>query len=407
MRAMTIQRWSVSELTRYLRQLFDTDYRLQDLEVEGEVSNFRMPGSGHAYFTLKDAQAQLRCVMWRSDVQAQADLPQDGERVIARGYMSVYEAGGQYQLYVRTLRPAGLGDLYLRFEALKARLEADGLFAPERKRPIPERSQRIGIVTSPGTAAFQDVLNVLRRRYPLARVLLSPTPVQGDEAPPQIVAALEALNAYGAVDVILVVRGGGSLEDMWCFNDERVARAIAASQIPVISGVGHEIDFTLADFAADLRAPTPSAAAELVTPLTVEMLHEHLEQIRLRLIDALEMWLAGHRQAIGLATLRLGRLSPQGRIDNARQVLDTLLERAGRAMRGSLSLWRERLAGMHKALLAFNPEMTLARGYALVYGPQGQVLRHTVGLEAGDRLDIRLYKGRLLADLVAKEEDDE
>lgn len=407
MRAMTIQRWSVSELTRYLRQLLDIDYRLQDLEVEGEVSNFRMPGSGHAYFTLKDAQAQLRCVMWRSDVQAQADLPQDGERVIARGYLSIYETGGQYQLYARTLRPAGLGDLHLRFEELKARLEAEGLFAQERKRPVPERPHTVGVVTSPGTAAFQDVLNVLRRRYPLARVLLSPTPVQGDEAPPQIVAALEALNAYGAVDVILVVRGGGSLEDLWCFNDERVARAIAASQIPVVSGVGHEIDFTLADFAADLRAPTPSAAAELVTPLTVEMLSGHLEQTRLRLIDALEMQLAEHRQTVGLAALRLGRLSPQGRIDNARQVLDTLLERATRATRGSLSLWRERLAGMHKTLLAFNPETTLARGYALVYGPQGQVLRHTVGLEAGDRLDIRLHKGRLLADLIAKEEDDE
>jgi len=393
------RRWTVTELTRYVRHLFETDYRLQDLEVEGEVSNLRVvAASGHAYFTLKDASAELACVMWKSDVLAhRGGLPGNGEKVIATGYLSVYEARGVYQLYCRRLRPAGLGDLYAQFEALKARLQAEGLFDPERKRPIPARPSTIGIATGPTTAALQDVLNVLRRRNPLARVILAPTLVQGEQAPPHIVAALEALNRRADVEVILLVRGGGSLEDLWCFNDERVARAVAASRVPVVSGVGHETDFTLADFAADLRAPTPSAAAELVTSVTMDDRRAEVGQLRLRLETAFEETLAGRRRRLDWAVAGLGRLSPRRTIQEARQRVDDLLARADRAARGQVALRRVRLAGMQKVLAGVSPLGTLARGYAIVRGADGRVLRRAADATPGDQLDVRLHEGRLRA----------
>ncbi|MBN1431002.1 MAG: exodeoxyribonuclease VII large subunit [Anaerolineae bacterium] len=402
---MTIQRWSVAELTRYIRQLFEIDYRLQDLEVEGEVSNWRPPGaSGHIYFTLKDANVQLKCVMWRSDVLNQRSLPRDGDRVIARGTMSVYEAGGQYQLYCRLLQPAGTGDLATRFEALKARLQAEGLFDPEQKRPLPERINTIGVVTSPTAAAFQDVLNVLRRRYPLAQVILSPTPVQGDQAPPQIIGAVEALNALPDIDVILVVRGGGSLEDLWCFNDEQVARAIANSRLPVVSGVGHEIDFTLADFAADLRAPTPSAAAELVTPLTIDDLRRVLKSTQDGLLSTVENELVSRRRDVRQTSESLQRLSPQHRIAARRQQIDGLIDRALRAFEANLHLRRERLTGIHRALDAMSPSNILARGYAIVYSEDDKVLRQAVDAPPGTSITICLHKGRLEATVNVLEE---
>ncbi len=394
-----LKRWTVSELTRYIRLLFDGDYRLQDLEVEGEISDFRIPGSGHAYFTLKDAEAQLRCVMWRDALERQSQryLPQHGDRVIARGYVGVYEAGGQYQLYCRELRPAGVGDLHAQFEELKAKLQAEGLFDPARKRPIPPQPRVIGLVTSPSTAAFQDVLNILSRRYPLARLVLSPTLVQGDAAPPQIIAALEALNARPDVDVILIVRGGGSLEDLWCFNDERVARAVAASRIPVISGVGHEIDFTLTDFAADLRAPTPSAAAELATSVTVDDLRSSVRTCATRLTHAFSAELAARRRALQSATYTFRRFSPRAWVDNLRQRLDSLISRMRTAAGHALALRQASLMGARRALMAFNPEETLARGYAIVHGPDGRVLRDAATVSPGDALHIRLHRGRLQA----------
>lgn len=407
MHAMTTTgRWTVSELTRYVRQLFEMDYRLQDVEVEGEVSDFRVPGSGHAYFTLKDAGAQLKCVMWRSEVQAQAALPEHGDRVIAQGSLSVYEAGGQYQLYCRSLRPAGLGDLHAEFEALKARLQAEGLFDPARKRPLPEQIQTVGIVTSPTTAALQDVLNILRRRNPLAHAIVAPTPVQGEQAPPQIIAALEALNTRPEIDVILVVRGGGSLEDLWCFNDERVARAIAASRVPVISGVGHEIDFTLADFAADVRAPTPSAAAELATPVSVEALRDVIATAQAQLVAALQGALDQRRRAAEQAAYGLRRLSPRAQVASLRQSIDGLLERGQRATQHNLTLKRAQLGSARRALGAFNPRETLARGYAIVQ-MDGRVLRDAREAAPGDRLTIRLHRGRLAATVIEQEAEDE
>lgn len=402
-----LKRWTVIELTRYLRSLLETDYRLQDLEVEGEVSDLRVPSSGHAYFTLKDAEAQLRCVMWRDAVQRHQPLPQHGERVIARGHLSIYEVSGQYQLYCRELRPAGVGDLHAQFEALKARLQAEGLFDAERKRPAPTLPRVIGIVTSPSTAALQDVLNILSRRLPLARVVLAPAMVQGDAAPPQIVAALDALNARDDIDVILVVRGGGSLEDLWCFNDERVVRAIAASRFPVISGVGHEIDFTLADFAADLRAPTPSAAAELCTPITVDDLRASVRQQAGYAASLLAGELATRRSRLQRTADMLRRFSPRARIDTLRQRIDGLSAVAARAAAHSLSLRRAELSGARRTLEAFNPRQTLARGYAVVQDAQGRVLLDAAQAPPGSAIRIRLHRGALRATVDRQEEQHE
>ena len=255
---------SVSDITRYLRSLMDEDPVLQNVWVQGEVSNFSRPSSGHLYFTLKDSSAALRCVVWRSTALRLRFALQNGLAVEAHGAISIYERDGQYQLYVDAIRPAGEGLLFQEFMRLKTRLEAEGLFDPDRKRPIPDRPRRIGIVTSPTGAALQDMLNTLRLRYPLVEVLVSPCAVQGEEAPAEIVRALQRLEAMGA-DVILVARGGGSLEDLWAFNDERVVRAIVDSPVPVITGIGHETDFTLADFASDL-APPP-LPAQLCWPL--------------------------------------------------------------------------------------------------------------------------------------------
>ncbi|UCC64243.1 MAG: exodeoxyribonuclease VII large subunit [Anaerolineae bacterium] len=396
--------WTVGSLTRYVARLFALDERMQEVAVEGEVSRFSVAASGHAYFTLKDEEAVLPCVMWRSDVRLQAELPQHGDHVLAIGRMGVYEAGGQYQLYCSTLATAGLGDLHRQFEQLKAQLESEGLFDPERKRQPPEFPARIGVVTSADAAAFQDVCNVLRRRYPLAEVLLAPTLVQGEAAPPQIVAALRALDARDDIDVVLVVRGGGSLEDLAAFNDERVVRAVAASRVPVISGVGHETDFTLTDFAADVRAPTPSAAAELATP-AVEDLGLALDEGRLRLDVGMRAALDERALALESQRRALRHLSPRYAVENARQRLDTLLERLGGVTAGHLRLQAERLNGLRGALEAVNPLATLERGYAVVTGADGAALTDAQGAPAGSQIGVHLHRGRLTATVDTSEAD--
>ncbi len=396
-RSTLCELYTVSQLTGYIRRLFEEDAELCDVWVEGEVSNFSRPSSGHCYFTLKDAGAQLGCVMWRSVANAQDYLPVDGDMVLAHGRVSVYEAGGRYQLYVDEIRPAGLGNLYLEFERLKARLEAEGLFAPERKRPLPRLPRCIGIVTSPTTAALRDILNILRRRYPLAEVLLSPTPVQGDDAPSQIVAALGALNARDDVDVIIVARGGGSLEELWAFNDERVARAIVASRIPIVCGVGHETDFSLADFAADVRAPTPSAAAELVAPDRAE-LRAQVARLAMALVTALQSAIAARRWRLAEQMRALKHLSPLMQLVQARQRVDDLLGRAEAAIRHSLLLRRERLSGLAGRLSGVSPLATLERGYAIVRRRDtGAVVQSVAQVAPGDTLGVRVADGEFEA----------
>jgi exodeoxyribonuclease VII large subunit len=399
---------TVAQVTRYVKSLLDGDYVLQDLWVEGEVSNFRVTASGHAYFTLKDDQASLRCVMWRSDVRRQDLLPQDGQSVLAHGRISVYETAGAYQLYVDHLQLAGVGRLYLEFEALKRRLAEEGLFDPARKRPLPAYPLRLGVVTSPTAAALRDILNVLARRYPLVQVILSPALVQGDRAPAQIVTAIETLNEHADVDLIVVARGGGSLEELWAFNDERVARAIVASPVPVISGVGHEVDFTIADFAADVRAPTPSAAAELAVPDLTELqatVHGH----RMRLREALHRWVSECRQSLDYLVRALQRSSPVGRVQSLRQRVDELSQASVLCLRHLLSLRWEQLNGLAGRLATLSPFATLQRGYAIVHhGDTGRVVASVQRVTAGERVAVRVTDGEFGATVgqIAAEKDE-
>jgi len=384
---------TVTQITRYVKSLLDSDYTLQDLWVEGEVSNLKVTASGHAYFTLKDGRASLRCVMWRSNVRQQDLLPRDGQSVLAHGQISVYEVAGVYQFYVDRLQLAGMGRLYLEFEALKRRLAEDGLFDTSRKRPLPSLPRQLGIVTSPTAAALRDILNVLSRRYPSVHVVLSPTLVQGDQAPPQIVAAIRALNDHTDVDAIIVARGGGSLEELWAFNDERVARAIAASRAPVISGVGHEVDFTIADFAADVRAPTPSAAAELAVPDRAELKTGLYEQCT-RLARALQRRLGDSRRSLVYLAQTLRRNSPIGRIESLRQRVDELSQDGGIYLGHLLGLCREQLNGLAGRLATLSPFATLDRGYAVVrHSETGRVVTSVSQVDRGERIVVRLRDG--------------
>jgi exodeoxyribonuclease VII large subunit len=386
------QTWSVSDLTQYIREMFEIDYRLRDVEVSGEISNFTLARSGHLYFTLKDEKAQLKCVMWRSAAERLPFAPGDGDAVVARGRVSIYEANGIYQLYAEQLEPAGRGDLALAFERLKEKLAGAGLFDPAHKKPIPNFPRKIGIVTSADAAALRDILNVLRRRYPLVSVLIAPTLVQGNDAPPQIIRALQWLDGREDIDTILIARGGGSIEDLWAFNDEGLARAIFAARHPIISGVGHEVDFTITDFVADLRAPTPSAAAELAVP-DVADLRPLLVGLQMGLETAVTDHLQQGRWQVQTLARALGHLSPSGRLDNNRQRLDNLLNRLDGTMHRRLEREQGRLAVARASLTAVSPLATLARGYAIVRGEDGRVIRSTHSVTPGDKLNIQVADG--------------
>ncbi len=387
--------WTVTDLTRYLRRLLEDDEALRDLWVEGEVSNLSRPSSGHLYFTLKDAGAALRCVMWRRDVARLRPNLHDGMAVVVHGYISIYESGGQYQLYADFVRPLGEGALYQEFLRLKALLEAEGLFDAERKRSLPSLPKRIGVVTSPTGAALRDILNTLRRRFPLAEVILSPSPVQGDEAPPALVEALARLNALEPPpDVILLARGGGSIEDLWAFNDERVVRAVASSAVPVITGVGHETDFTLVDFAADLRAPTPTAAAELATPVTLADLALALQNLTARAETAVQRSLSRRREGLIALNDRMERASPLRRLQVERQRLDELARRGLAAMGHRLELYETRLEGMRERLISLDPMSVLKRGFSVLTRPSdGRVVSRVEQVSAGDVLRARVSDG--------------
>jgi exodeoxyribonuclease VII large subunit len=386
--------WSVADVNRYLRDLLESDHNLSDLWVQGEVSNFSRPRSGHLYFTLKDERAALRCVMWRNSAQRQTYLPTDGEMVEVHGSISVYEVAGQYQLYADTIKPLGEGALFQEFMRLKAKLEAEGLFDESRKRLIPPWPRRIGIVTSPTGAALRDMLDTLKRRYPLVEVILAPSAVQGREAPSGIVEGLQNLNRAAAPDVILLARGGGSIEDLWAFNDEGVARAIVASDAPVITGVGHQTDFTIADFVADLRAPTPTAAAELATP-NRDDLHLNLAESTQHLALAVQAILADHRWQFHEIASRIQQLSPLARIQRDRQRLDEYVYRATSLINYHLSMQRAALKSSQQRLLDLNPETILGRGYAIVTQKDGKHVRSVGQVKHGDRLNVRLSDGEV------------
>ncbi len=393
---------TVTDLTRYIREVLEEDPVLMNVRVTGEISNLSRPRSGHIYFTLKDTGAALRCVIWRSSAARIPHDLQDGMAIEAHGSIGVYEASGQYQLYVRSVQPAGEGRLYQEFLRLKAQLEAEGLFDPERKQPIPEQPHKIGIVTSINAAALQDMLNTLQNRYPLVEVMLAPASVQGIAAPPEIVRAIRALNRREDIDVILVARGGGSLEDLWCFNDERVVRAIADSTIPIITGVGHETDFTLSDFAADLRAPTPTAAAVEATP-DVRDLYEMLQGSVYRLQYNFQSILETHTDRLQGVYNRLERVSPIYQIHSDQQRLDELEQRSTRALRHILNLHRTQSQSLSQRLGALNPQAVLKRGYAIVSQDDGSLVRSVGQVQPGDTIHIQLSDGKIDARTVETE----
>lgn len=394
--------FSVTALNNYLRELLETDEVLQDLWVRGEISNFSQPRSGHLYFTLKDSEAQIRCVMWKNSALRLRFSPADGMQVEAHGAMSVYPAQGQVQLYLDALRPAGEGALYQEFLRLKARLEAEGLFDAARKRPLPSLPRHIGVLTSATGAALQDILHTLSRRLPILRVTVAPSPVQGIEAPPGIITALHQLNQIPDLDLIILARGGGSMEDLWAFNDENVARAIYNSRVPVISGVGHETDFTIADFVADLRAPTPTAAAELATPVTAQELSLSVRAASEELNTLLANLLNSARQSLALAQAELRRSSPRAAVQNALQRLDELHARLERLMRAQLEARKIHLDNSLRQLNALSPQAVLQRGYAIVTDQlSGALISRAAQTRPGQALQLHLQDGLIPAQVSA------
>ncbi len=395
--------WTVSELTAYIREMFELDYRLQDIEVTGEISNFTRAASGHLYFTLKDGTAQIKCVMWRTQAERLKFRPAEGDAVVARGRISVYDAGGVYQLYAERLQPVGRGDLAVAFELLKEKLAAEGLFDGEHKQPIPRLPRKIGIVTSSGAAALRDILNVLQRRNPLVSVLIAPTLVQGEMAPPQIIRALQWLDDRDDIDTIIIARGGGSIEDLWAFNDERVARAVFAVRHPVISGIGHETDFTITDFVADLRAPTPSAAAELAVP-DLSNLQPVLLDLSDTMLEVITNSLAARREMVRARTQILWLLSPRRAIDANSQHVDNLSDRLTRSTHRVLERHAGRLAVVKAALAAVSPEATLARGFSIVRNADGRIIRTTAQTHAGEKLIIQVSDGVFDAQVIESQQ---
>jgi len=438
--------WTVSELTARIRDTLAAQFR--DLWVEGEISNCRPAQSGHIYFTLKDDRAQVRCVCFRQQARLLKFRPEDGLHVAVRGSVSVYEPRGEYQIYVENIEPVGLGALQLAFEQLKKRLEAEGLFDAGRKRPLPVLPSRIAVVTSPTGAAIRDFLRILRRRHPGLHVLIHPARVQGEGAAEEIVKALGWLNRTLAADVIVLTRGGGSLEDLWTFNEEAVARAIAASQIPVISAVGHEIDFTIADFVADVRAATPSAAAEIVVGTRMEF-ERHIRELGRRLVQRVKYLLLEWRDQVRELATHTGFQRLEDLLRDRRQQTDELAGRLGEALRvrldvarrrltlaqarvaavdfrarfaaprsrleqhaselgarieRRLALWRQKLERVALQLEERSPLRLLERGYAIVSDAAGNVIHSSTAVDAGDLLRVLLAKGRLRVEVKKKEE---
>ncbi len=386
----------VGELVAFLRRLLESEPTLQDLWVRGEVSNLTTSSAGHTYFTLKDAQGQLRCVMFRG--RYGAHLLAHGALVSAHGAVKVYEARGELQFYVDMVQPEGLGLLHLEYERLKARLQEEGLFDPAHKRPLPRFPQHVGIVTSPTGAAFHDILHVLERRYPLVEVVFAPAPVQGDGAGDGIVAALGTLWQEPGIDVIIVGRGGGSLEELWAFNEEKVVRAIYNSPVPVITGIGHETDFTLSDFAADCRAPTPSAAAEVAVPDRAELL-KRLDTDQRRARAALDGLLAQRRSDMQATAQRLLAKAPD--LTPHHHHLLEVCSRAQLLMANLALEHRGKTNGLGLQLSALSPQATLGRGYALVHlSASGALVSHLAQVATGDSLVVQVSDGGFAAQVM-------
>lgn len=383
---------SVSEINQHLRTLISTDEMLSSVYVRGELSNFKLHSSGHAYMTMKDEGGVLRAVMFRSSASKLKFRPENGMKVIAHGRVDVFARDGQYQLYIDELIPDGVGALYVAFEQLKEKLGAEGLFDPAYKKPIPRCPMRIALVTSPTGAAVRDMLRILRARWPIARIRIYPVRVQGAEAPAEICEGLSFVNEHRLADVIITGRGGGSIEDLWAFNDERVARAIFASQIPVISAVGHEPDLTIADFVADLRAATPSNAAELAVPDRAELATQ-LRMTNARILQLERHRIALERQKVAALASKRVLTSPMHYIEDRAMALEHVSRRFEDAVQRGTIVRRERLTRATGILDALSPMKVLARGYAMATDEEGVILRRVSQLRHHDLIELRLTDG--------------
>ncbi|MGM0791711.1 MAG: exodeoxyribonuclease VII large subunit [Bacillota bacterium] len=439
---------TVGALTKYIKRKFDHDPHLQEVFVKGEISNFKRHSSGHMYFTLKDEKSRILAVMFSSSARSVKFEPENGMKVLISGEISVYEPSGQYQIYVKQMQPDGVGDLFLAFEQLKERLQKEGLFAPERKRAIPKFPKTVGVITSPTGAAVRDIITTIKRRFPIANILIYPALVQGAQAAPSVAGAIELANRQAEADVLIVGRGGGSIEELWAFNEEQVARAIVGSSIPVISAVGHETDFTIADFAADRRAPTPTGAAEIAVP--------HIDELAERILNRQSRLIRAMKERAVLQRERLGRIQksyafryPQrlyeqkleqadrmteqlkrsaGRLAELKsEERDRLLQRLlrnhpkdlykeakethlrgnralGRAMKEVLTKKQKEFGGMVSTLEALSPLKIMDRGYSLAYSGEGMLLKSVSQVEKGDDVQVKLADGTFNCKVTGKEE---
>lgn len=379
---------TVSQINNYIKKILDANIILNDIWIKGEISNFKLHYSGHMYITLKDEGGVLKAVMFKSAAAGLSFRPEDGMKVLARGRISVYEAGGAYQLYINEMIPDGVGELYIAYEQLKKQLEEEGLFNPEHKKPIPKYPERVGVITASTGAAVRDIINVITRRYPHAEIILYPAQVQGAGAARSICRGLEYFNKSKEVDVIIAGRGGGSIEDLWAFNEEIVARSIFASEIPVISAVGHETDFTIADFVADLRAPTPSAAAEIAVPSQAELL-SRLLVCKSRITNAVLGKLEREKKHIS----NLKPKSPAESIQDEFLHIDNLTKQAEKSFRIKMISERERLSAAVAKLDALSPLKVLGRGFAIATDNDGNVINSAKKLKSGTEFDLKLTDG--------------
>ncbi len=387
--------FTVSEANNFIKALLDGVPQLQSICVRGEISNYKLYPSGHHYFTLKDGEGAMRCVMFRGNASSLRFRPENGMKVVASGRISVFPRDGAYQLYCTQLTADGVGDLHVAFEQLKAKLAAEGLFDPSHKKPLPRYPQRIAIITSSAGAAVHDMIRILKKRYPIAKVVLLPVRVQGVEAPPEIVGALNYANKWSIADVIITGRGGGSIEDLWAFNDERVARAIFASELPVISAVGHEPDVTIADYVADVRAATPSNAAELAVPDMADILRA--------LKSADERMARAQTKRVALLRERMEQLAgkrvlcdPMAFVDDKRELLDHVQKELCAAAQRRVSQRRERFVALAATLDAISPLKVLGRGYSMVRTQSGALLKKSGDVRVGEKVNVQLERGSLL-----------
>lgn len=398
---------SITQINEYIRGKMDEDRLLLQLAVRGEISNYKMYPSGHHYFTLKDENAALKCVMFKTSASKLRFRPENGMKVIAMGRITVYPRDGAFQLYCSAMSMDGIGDLYAAFEQLKAKLAAQGLFAPEHKKPLPQFPKTIGIVTSSAGAAVHDMLRILKKRYPIVKVRLLPVRVQGAEAPGEIAAAIRYANRYKLADLLIVGRGGGSIEDLWAFNDERVAYAIYASEIPVISAVGHEPDVTISDYVADLRAATPSNAAELAVP-DQAALQQSMDAAASAMASALSGKLRHARQRLHVLAQSPALVSPTGYLEQRQQSLEHLKSRLIGAQMQQIQRKKQRYIGNTAKLDAMSPLKVLTRGYSIVSADDGTIVRSVRQTAPGREVQVMLSDGSLRATVSdIKEESDE